>query len=603
MKYKYCLLLILFFVSITSCEKILDKEPLDFLTPADYYNTEEKLEANLVGVYDALGLSGVYGNRMLYRLGLEADEGYYARSSPEDGPQVYDFTAGHSDINSYWTGLYTGIGRANALLANIDHNSNINSNVRSRIRGETLFLRGYFYFMLVHTYGGVPLVLEPVLDVEKVDIPRSTAKDVYEQILADMKQAEGLVKGIRALGFGGRVSKSAVRGILARVCLHMAGEPVKDVSKYEEARMWAKKVIDDTDASHSLIPDYSQIFINYAQDLYDINESIWEVEFRGNDTDAYTETGGVGYLNGPNSRNIEVGEGFGGIRVTEKLYKSYSDGDLRRDWTIANFTYNTNGTKRFSTSLTPTGLYARTSGKYRREFETLTPKARTRTPQNFPLLRFSDVLLMFAEADFEINGNASPEAIEAVNKVRRRAWSTGIKSVTITNGGSGYTSAPQVIFTNGGGSDVVATATVSGGKVTAVRFAMDPIKSFTNGAGYMSEPNVSFVGGGGSGATATATIYKKEEADLTIQDLDDFRQTIQNERLRELAFETLRKADLIRWGVFIYEMNKIGQELTTKVPTAYWGQRYRNVWERHLLWPIPTREMGLNNALVQNPNW
>ncbi|HEY0670044.1 MAG TPA: RagB/SusD family nutrient uptake outer membrane protein, partial [Sphingobacteriaceae bacterium] len=231
------------------------------------------------------------------------------------------------------------------------------------------------------------------------------------------------------------------------------------------------------------------------------------------------------------------------------------------------------------------------------------PKARTRTPQNFPLLRFSDVLLMFAEADFEVNKNPNAEAIEAVNKVRRRAWSTGIKSVTVTNGGSGYTSAPQVVFMNGGGSDAVATATVSGGKVTAVRFAMDPVKSFTNGAGYTSEPHVSFVGGGGSGATATATIYKKEEADLTPQDLDDFRQTIQNERLRELAFETLRKADLIRWGVFIYEMNKIGQELTTKVPTAYWGQRYRNVWERHLLWPIPTREMGLNNALVQNPNW
>src|SRR5690606_170083 len=209
----------------------------------------------------------------------------------------------------------------------------------------------YYYFMLVQTFGGVPLILEPVATVESVDIPRATAREVYEQIIADMEIAEGLVKNIRELGFGGRVSKSAVRGILARVCLHMAGQPVNDASKYEDARKWAKKVIDDGESNHALIPEFSQVFINYAQDLYDINESIWEVEFRGNDTDAYSETGGVGYLNGTRTTNQEIGESWGGIRVTYKLFNSYNDADLRKYWTITNFNYTTSGSKTFITSV------------------------------------------------------------------------------------------------------------------------------------------------------------------------------------------------------------------------------------------------------------
>src|SRR5690606_22531473 len=256
MTFTYYLLLALFIFSVSSCKKILNKEPLDFLEPEAYYDTAENLESHLAGVYDALGASGLYGNRMLYRLGLDADEGYYARESPEDGPQVYNFTAGHSDINAFWKGAFTGVARANALLANIDLNPEIDSGVRDRIRGEALFLRAYYYFMLVQTFGGVPLILEPVATVESVDIPRASAKEVYEQIIADMEIAEGLVKNIRELGFGGRVSKSAVRGVLARVCLHMAGKPVNDASKYADARKWAKKVIDDGESNHSLIPEF-----------------------------------------------------------------------------------------------------------------------------------------------------------------------------------------------------------------------------------------------------------------------------------------------------------------------------------------------------------
>jgi hypothetical protein len=79
----------------------------------------------------------------------------------------------------------------------------------------------------------------------------------------------------------------------------MAGAPIKDATRYAEASKWAKMVIDDAEAGHSLNPSYSQIFINLAADKYDIKESIWEVEFYGNGLDQYVETGNIGWINGP----------------------------------------------------------------------------------------------------------------------------------------------------------------------------------------------------------------------------------------------------------------------------------------------------------------
>jgi hypothetical protein len=618
MKYIRYFMIALLLVNVTSCKKILDKEPLDFYADqAEYYNTPEKLESNLLGIYDVLQDGNLYGSQMLYMLGYEADEGYYARES-SDGPQIYSFSTGNAKVNNFWTALYRGIGRANALLENVDINSEIDIQVRNKIRGETLFLRGYFYFMLVQNFGGVPIILKPITDVENIDSKRASAKEVYEQILLDMKQAEGLVLGIKAIGFGGRVSKSAVRGILARVCLHMAGYPVRDLTKFEDARSWAKMVIDDGEANHALNPSFSQVFINYAQNKYDIKESIWEIEFSGNGTGAYTETGGVGYLNGPLSTNTTIGESFGGIKVTSKLYKAYEQnysvataiGDTRRDWTIANFTYN-GANKVFATSSTPASLYNRNSAKFRREYEELTPKHRTQTPQNFPMLRFSDVLLMFAEADNEVNNGPGADAIDAVLKVRRRALAIGgVKNFGVNAGGSGYLSPPTVELSQGGGTGSSIKATVNAaGVITG--FILDPdavtgVKMGQNYVGNSLSLTITPTNGGRLGR-GNARIWQESEADLTaaqISSAENFRLFIQNERLRELAFETLRKGDLIRWGEFVFEMKAVANHIiANSLSDRYYLQPYQNVWEKYLLWPIPAKEMNLNNASVQNPNW
>lgn len=607
MRYKY-ILAALIVLSQLSCKKFLDTKVQDSVSPGNYYTTAAQLNLALTGVYDLLGDANMYGERMTYRYGMEGDEGYYAATNPVSGPGQYNSTSADAEISNFWSVLYRAIGRANILLKNMDNNQELPDSIRGRVRGETLFLRSYFYLLLVQNWGGVPLILEPV-PATQTNIPRVTAREVYEQIIKDMTTAEGLVGDIKSFGFGGRVNKSAVRGILARVCLSMAGEPVKDVSKYKEASMWAKKVIDDVGADHALNPEFSQVFINLAQDKYDIKESIWEVEFRGNGTDTYTETARFAWLCGQYCLNVPTGQGNGYIRPTAKYYQLFTPGDLRREWTNPSFTYDATGAagaKTFiATPATPAAMYGLYFAKYRREYETLLPKNASLSPMNFPLLRYADVLLMYAEAENEVNG-PTPSVIDAVNLVRRRAWASGVKTVAITSGGSGYTSAPTVVFSGGGGTGATATATIAGGQVTGIVFANDEITGKKIGKGYTAPPDITFTDGGGTGATATATIYSKSDGELTADQTsskDNFRLMIQDERSRELSLEALRKSDLIRWGIFVPAMQTVGNQLSVHIPGAYYGAWFRNVTAKHLLFPLPASEKAVNNALDQNPGW
>jgi hypothetical protein len=523
------LILCLLILSTSSCKKFFDKEPLDFLAPTNYYETEQHLNSALAGTYDILG--SVYGTVWLYRLGIEADEGYYARNNLPVGPQNFNFSSSHADVAVNWRYLFDGVNRANLLLANVNKNESINADLRKRVEAEARFLRGYYYFALVQSYGGVPIFTTPTASASNTDSKRASIAEVYELILSDMKAAEAIVPDITDLGFSGRVSKSAVRGILARVCLYMAGAPLKDVSKYAEAREWADKVIKDAKAAHALNPDFSDIFIKIAQDKYDVKESIFEVEFWGNRTDSYTETGYVGFANGPVTSNANTGNGFGGVKTTAKLYNKYAAGDLRRDWSIANFTYTNTGASGAKTMLaTPTQatIYNRDAAKFRREYEVVLPKATGQTPQNFPLLRYSDVLLMFAEADNEVNKAPTSAAYEAINQVRRRGFGKLLPGATNVN-----------------------------------------------------------------------------QYDLAGLDYTSFKEELEDERMRELAFEQLRKFDLIRWGNFMFEMRSVVQDIDAVFATApYYRSRYANAQlNNHLVWPIPALEITLNKQMTQNSGW
>lgn len=611
MKIKYFLIALLFLTSLGSCKKYLETVPTDFLNPKNYYDTEAQLQFARAGVYNHLGTGGLHGNNANYLYAWTADEGYMNRPTLTAGPWNYFYSNADQYNRDLYFNSWQGINKANVLIANVDKNTAIPQTKRDVIRGEMLFLRGYYYFILVQYYGGVPLKLVPTISVIDVDVARDPVASVYAQIIKDMEAAEKLVPSITALGFGGVISKSAVRGLLARVNLHMAGAPVNDKTKFAEASKWAKMVIDDAEAGHSLNPNYSQVFINLAADKYDIKESIWEVEFYGNALDQYNETGNIGWINGQSAgASAPTGRADAYMNITSELYNAFEPGDNRKWWSVPHFNYtNTAGVK--TMTLVPATEDAKNNlkpGKWRREFETLLPKSATRTPINMVLLRYSDVLLMYAEAQNELNG-PNADAVEAFNKVRRRAWSTGVKAITITSGGAGYTTVPTVTFSGTVGATTTATGTaiISGGIVTAITLDRDLLGfTYFNEGKYAAAPTITITGGGGAGATATASIWKSTDGEISAAvkaSKTTFLEAIQAERMREFNFENTRKADLLRWGIFLKVHQDMGNKLQQQSPGQYFVKYYSNVSTRDLLMPIPINEMSSNLKMTQNPGW
>ncbi|MGC3978070.1 MAG: RagB/SusD family nutrient uptake outer membrane protein [Paludibacteraceae bacterium] len=436
------ILLVAGFIGFTSCN-MLDVELNGTLQEETYYNTEAQLQVALNGVYATLAESSLYANNMLGRLGLDADEGYNCYSSDVGSVSQYQAAPSDTKILNYWRDLYEGINKANLLLANIDKPT-MDSAKRVDIEGQAKFLRAYYYSMLVTRFGDVPLVLTLAKSgsASEVQIAQATAKDIYNFIISEMAQAADMVSDINKVESAGRVSKSAVWGLLSRVCLYAAGNPINDTKRYTEAAYWAKKVIDSQ--KHALNSSYKQIFINYAQDLYDSKESIWEVEFYGNNTGTYTTVAGmVGRNNGilNTGGDNTIGYCAGMIRSTTVLYDTYNASglDTRRDWCVAPYYFD--GNPAVVKAWTAGGTkFQRHCGKFRREYELLTPKSTTATPQNFPLLRYADVLLMYAESVNMKETKTTSEtdsAYWAVNQVRRRAYGYNLN-----------TSAPSIDLSN-----------------------------------------------------------------------------------------------------------------------------------------------------------
>lgn len=539
--------LVLVSIFASSCEDFLSTEPKNKLALEQYYTDEEGLTQALAGVYDPLGSEKLYGNALFTTLEACTDEGYYARSAITTGTQVYNFDPTAADVASLWSELYNGVNRANDLIAHIDV-PQMDENKRQVILGEALFLRGYYYFMLVTRFGDVPLKTSPTTSPNGVQIPKTATAAVYAQILKDMTEAEEKVSTITSYGYSSRISKTAVQGILARVCLQMAGYPLMDTSKYADALAWSKKVIDSGEhslnvsfnADPALAPfnptitttsnnAYRQIFINEAQDIYDTKECIWEIDFKGNRTDGYIENGRVGNTNGitMTGANFEstIGYSYGFIKGTGRLFNKYGAGDLRRDWVLTTYTFNnTTGAK---ATIAKTMAYGRDCGKWRREYEILKPKHKNYTPINFPVLRYSDVLLMLAEAENQVNG-ATVVAYNAVNQVRRRGYGLPINTPSIT-------------------ADLTA--------------GLSPA---------------------------------------------NFQLAIEDERMRELCFEGTRRSDLIRWNKFVSTMNAVGAEMSvlpTPANQQYGGLGGKNVTARNVLFPIPSSEILSNKALTQSEPW
>ncbi len=542
-----------------SCDNILNTTPTDFLSPVNYFNTEADLNSSLASAYSILGdaTTRVYNNYGLVTSLSISDEFFFIYTST--GYKVMDISSNELNINRFWEGLYQGINYANNLLENVDK-PDISVEKRNNIKGQALFLRAYYYFLLVDNFGDVPLKLSSTKSPTDALLPRTPSIDVYAQIVKDMKKADSLVLSINNYAYNGRITKTVVQGILSKVYLTMAGAPLNDKSKYAEALEYTDKVIKS--GYHELNPDYKTIFINHSKDIYDTKECLWEAEFYGNNTSASNKEGGViGIANGITSVNgQDPGYSAGEMHTTRRLFKLYESAtrdtsykvgtstvnakieyspDKRRDWNVAPYVWtvvnSVSSRSYFSPILTTSNtqianVYSRCIGKWRREYETILPKTQFYNSTNFPILRYSDVLLMYAEASNEVNNGPNSEAYEAVNKVRRRGYGLPIN-------------------------------------------------------------------------TPNATV------DVSGLNKDSFFKLIMDERARELAFEGSRCHDLKRWGGYITNMKSLVTDIATDFTSglapgySYASNAAKNITDKNVLFPIPTTESSINKLVTQNPGW
>lgn len=397
-------------------EEFLDEEDPSNLTPQSFYTTPQHAEASLAAVYADTRFMG-YGAGIFssnWQL-LEAPTGTSTTETAQNSDLnnlyslVYDANTGH--IENWWRGIYRVIANANLVLENVP-GIEMDEERKARILGEARFLRSWAYFYAVRLWGDVPLITEPqTATSENFEPSRAPQEDVYNLIVEDLLIAEG--SGLPWMDTSGRVNLAAVKSLLAKVYLTMAGQPLNKGDEYFGlATENAKEVIDFADGETiGLFETYGEL---HDPSLDNTKEHIFQIQYNASVasnpmTNMFPNFKPVTYR-GPS--------GTGSTVPVAEFYQSYEEGDIRAKDQEGFFytTYYQNGSgepfdlgrpyifKHFN--VTANGTFGQ-SGTARDNL-------------NVPVIRFAEVLLIYAEAKNE-KGGPDQTAYDAFKQIRDRA--------------------------------------------------------------------------------------------------------------------------------------------------------------------------------------
>jgi len=432
-----------------SCKKYLDEKPVASIgTAAAFSNVANATEA-VLGAYAKLAGDAAYGSRINMYYTVDQDEmvGPANSSAPDNDRRDiarYEATSNNAQLEAPWEDLYAGIERANIcikyipLMADYTSGSAADQVSLKRLYGEALTLRAQFYFELIRNWGDVPAPFVPSADQTNLYLTRTDRDVIYDHILNDLLTAENLVPWRTEITTRDeRITKGAVKGLRARIALFRGGYSLRNstaqmsrdadyLNYYKIANSECADLLARRD-EHTLNASYQGLFQNNidAHTLDPVGEVMFEVAMGGGSSASDSK---LGYYDGPRVNNL----GNSSITAVPTYFYAFDPNDTRRDVTIAPYFTNLDGTKVLQK------LISITSGKFRRDW--ITPAiSPTSAAQyfgvNWPILRFSDVLLMFAESDNEINHGPSAAAISAFNEVRTRGFggNAGLIGVTPTD--------------------------------------------------------------------------------------------------------------------------------------------------------------------------
>lgn len=410
-------------------------EPPSAFSENYVFSNVPNVRSAVLGVYDRLsGLQG-YGSRLSLMYPYDSDEmvGVLNGAAPDNSSRDlsrYNLQASNAQLAGPFEQLYAGVERANICIKNIPAMNLYSNGTASeqlelkRLYGEALTLRAQFYFELVRNWGDIPAPFEPAADQVELTLPKVDRDTIYNRLIADLKTAQELLPWRTEASNDERITKGAAKALRARLALYRAGFSLRRsnrmertgdyLSFYQIARDECYELMQQRD-QHTLNPSFQAVF-KEGIDAYTLDphgEVLFEVAM-GRETDS-----NLGYYDGP--RFYVPGNtsllGNGQIRIIPAYFYAFDSLDTRRDVTCAPY-YNDPD---YSKKVQP--LLNMTSGKFRSDW--INPRlssAIQATGLNWPLIRFSDVLLMFAEAENELHNGATSEAMVTLEEVRARAY-------------------------------------------------------------------------------------------------------------------------------------------------------------------------------------
>ena len=584
-------------LNICGCSDFLEGDPKGKLTTDNFYNSESDARQAINGVYRRLSDSWVTGYNI-----KQIPNDLLKRASWDEASGLSNFTYGSENtyIAGMWQNHYAVIKDCNSVIDNVTTNKEKINNWE-RYVGQAHGIRAFLYFDLVRWFGDVPLVLTDTKSLDGLEVTRTPQKEVFRQIIEDFEYciSHTMDKGDTSKGYQyGRLTKDACHGFLAKVYLWLGSVAQRDgkeilgnaADNFEKSLEHSSAVIQG--GRYKLVDYYPDVFNAKTRDKAP-DEVLWCVQgLTGDDTGTWT-----GMMFGIRG-NQNLGGSWDNISSSDYHRMMYEPSDsIRRLWNCPRMTiqddgtlwgwdykmyWDTRGDQKLSEATENNNWLQWSIGKFRR-YPLADPSSYNYT--NFgmdePLLRYADVLLMYAEAYNEVNhgpgdyrpssgmdmsGISIQSAYDAVNLVRKRS--------RIANEGIMHQDVlPRKLITD---------------YATEVD---ECVPDWKPGAyGYIYD------------GVRTAWEYNRYGDDYTA-----FRTEILNERARELVAEsTDRWCDLVRRGILVKQMQAWRQynpfisnterEITT--PGAP-----ENIQSRNMLLPVPLSEIDVNKNLTQNPGY
>ena len=555
------LFLVVLFTSFLGCSDLLEEVPVSDLSVENSFKTEADAKAAIIGVYNSLQLEGVYGKSQTL---FSTDEHNAGSKVPLSGLNLYTFTADNVEvILPIWRDHYEGINRANLAISKIP-GITMNVDERNTLVAEAKFIKALLYFNLIRYYGDVPYKESETTSLNDLNIPRTPVATIYENMIRDLEYGVVNLK-VKAAGLAGHATQDAAKTLLASIYLTRGSMARRDntgngIADFTLAARYSKEVMDSN--RYRLCPYFPDAFIVQNKNN---DEIVFDVQFKSPGL-------GVGNTIGLNMGipstasgvdNLSAGGSQGAIRanVYHQFYYEAAD-SIRMKWTNARILINaaTGGYSIVSAVSTNPPVSA---AKFRR-YPVRSPGFVLQTNDydvNWPIFRYSEVALIYAEASNEING-PNQLAINALNLLRSRARNTNV-------GGIHRDLLPRSL-----------TLQRSVGLVDL---------------------------------TLTNSLVSTQAA---------FRNYIILERSRELSQEGKRWFDLVRWGILKSTLRglnakciaKISETPPVEVPvitntkwTNYWNGRVDewnlitgSIQDFHMLLPIPTNERMANPSIGPN---